>query len=130
MEMKENTKKTADTTKEKTMEERFPSLNIPLGMGYCMDDEAFFMEIIDTYIGADRREILEKEYAEESWNNYQVHMHALKSSSLTIGAEKLSEHAKALELATKNADYSYIQEHHKEVMTEYEQLLTELQSGR
>lgn len=130
VEMKENTKKTADTTKEKTLEEKFPSLNIPLGMGYCMDDEAFFMEIIDTYIGADRREVLEKEYAEESWKNYQVHMHALKSSSLTIGAEKLSEHAKALELAAKDADYPYIREHHKEVMAEYEQLLTELQSGR
>lgn len=37
---------------------------------------------------------------------------------------------KALELATKNADYPYIQEHHEEVMTEYGELLVELQNGR
>ena len=56
-------------------------------------------------------------------------MHALKSTSLSIGAEKLSEHAKALEFAAKNADYSYIQEHHDEVMAEYGELLTELRKS-
>ena len=72
---------------------------------------------------------ISEEYAEESWKNYQIHTHALKSTSLNIGAEKLSEHAKALELAAKNADYSYIREHHAEVMVEYEALLLELQNG-
>ena len=122
----ETAKAETEAAEPKTPEERFPSLNVQVGLGYCMNDEAFFLEMIRTYIQGDKRETLEKEYAEESWQDYQVHVHALKSTSLTIGAEKLSEHAKALELAAKNADYQYIHEHHDEVMAEYEKLLTEL----
>ncbi|MGN0292364.1 MAG: response regulator [Lachnospiraceae bacterium] len=133
-EMKENIenieKQSSNIVQEKTLEERFPTLNTQMGMAYCMNEEDFYLEMIDTYILGDKREALAKEYAEESWENYQVHVHGLKSTSLTIGAEKLSEHAKALELAVKNADYPYIQKHHDEVMAEYGELLTELQNGR
>ena len=126
VEMKEYIEQDTDATKPKTLEERFPTLNIQVGMGYCLNDEAFFLEMLETYIHGDKREVLAKEYAEEAWKNYQVHVHALKSTSLNIGAEKLSEHAKALELAARDADYQYIHEHHDEVITEYGELLTEL----
>ena len=124
--MQENIEQAPDTAKQKTLEERFPTLNIQMGMGYCMDDEAFFLEMVETYIRGDKREVLEQEYAKESWKNYEIHVHALKSTSLNIGAEKLSEHARALELAAKNGDYQYIHEHHGEVIAEYGELLTEL----
>lgn len=125
----EATEETTDTIKQKTLEERFPSLNIQLGMVYCMNDEDFFLEIIETYVSGDKREILAQEYAEESWKNYQTHVHALKSTSMNIGAEKLSEQAKALEFAADEENYQYIREHHDEVMTEYGKLLEELSSG-
>lgn len=129
VEMKESIEHVADAVEQKTLEERFPTLNIPVGMAYCMNDEPFFLEMIETYIRGDKRELLAKEYAEETWRDYQTHVHALKSTSLNIGAEKLSEHAKALELAAKDADYLYIHEHHAEVMAEYGELLTELRMG-
>lgn len=44
--------------------------------------------------------------------NYAIKVHALKSTSLTIGAEQLSECAKALEKAGKEEDADYIQENH------------------
>ena len=91
-----------------------------------MEDEAFYLEIIETYVEEDKREVLDKAYAEESWQDYQTYAHALKGTSLTIGAEELSAHAKALELAAKDADYQYIREHHAEVMEEYGALLREL----
>ena len=72
---------------------------------------------------------MEKEFADEAWKNYQIHVHALKSTSLNIGAEKLSEHAKALEFAAKDADYPYIREHHAGVIAEYGELLAELKKG-
>lgn len=123
----ENTEQaTLDTAKPKTLEERFPTLNTQLGLCYCMDNEEFFLEIIESYVNEDKREILEQEYEKEDWKDYQIHTHALKSTSLNIGAEKLSEHAKALEQAAKNADYQYIHEHHDEVMAEYARLLAEL----
>lgn len=129
VEIKESIEQDLDVPKPKTLEERFPSLNIQVGMGYCMNEEAFFLQVIEMYLQEDKREVLAKEYAEASWKNYQIHMHALKSTSLSIGAEKLSEHAKALEFAAKDADDSYIQEHHDEVMAEYGELLTELRKS-
>ena len=45
---------------------------------------------------------------------------------MNIGAETLSEHVKALELAAKEGDCQYICEHHDKVMTEYGELLGEL----
>lgn len=128
-ENQENREQIAAAQQQKTLAERFPTLNIELGMKYCMNDESFFLEMIKTYIGGDKKEVLEKEYAEEAWKNYQVHAHALKSTSLNIGAETLSEHAKALEFAAKEENYSYIREHHAEVMKEYGELLKELQEG-
>ena len=110
--MKEDIEQAADTAKQKTLEERFPTLNIQMGMTYCMNDESFFLEMIETYIQGDKREVLAKEYAEESWKNYQTHMHALKSTSLTVGAVHLSEAAKVLEEAAKENDVEYIQSNH------------------
>ena len=108
---------------------RFPSLDIPKAMGYCMNDEGFLLEVIETYVNEDKRDVLSKEYAAESWKNYETYVHALKSTSLYIGAERLSENAKALELAAKDADYTYIHGHHDLVMEEYEKLLQELKTG-
>ena len=110
----------------KTLEERFPMLNTVVGKTYCMNDEAFYLEMIETYIQTDKRDVLKAEYEEQSWKNYQTYVHALKSTSLSIGAETLSEHAKALELAAKNSDFEYIHAHHKEVMEEYDELITRL----
>ena len=38
----------------------------------------------------------------------------------------MSEQAKTIELAVKSADFAYVQEHHAEVMKEYEKLLEQL----
>ena len=91
-----------------------------------MNDEEFFLEMIETYIDEDIREVLAQEYAEESWKNYQIHTHALKSTSLTIGAVSLSEKAKALEMAAKDGKEDYILSHHREVMEDYKGLLNTL----
>ena len=121
-----NTALPDDTVCPRSLEERFPMLNTQAGFLYCMEDEAFYLEIIGTYVEEDKREVLETAYAEESWQDYQTYAHALKSTSLTIGAEELSAHAKALEQAAKDADYQYIREHHAEVMAEYGNLIAEL----
>ncbi len=115
--------------KEKqTLEERFPYLNVEDGMAYCMNNEDFYLDIIETFINEDKRKLLEKEYSSSDWNSYQVHMHALKSTSLTIGANELSEHVKALELAVKEGNYSFVREHHVQVMREYDKLMERLRA--
>ncbi|MDD7177942.1 MAG: ATP-binding protein [Lachnospiraceae bacterium] len=108
------------------LEERFPYLNTMAGMTYCMNEEDFYLEMIETFIQEDKREVLNTVFEEESWENYQVYIHALKSTSLTIGADELSGHAKDLELAAKEANYPYIREHHAQVMEAYGGLMEQL----
>lgn len=62
----------------------------------------------------------------KDWDNYRILVHALKSTSLTIGAVSLSEGAKALEMAAKDGDVDYILSHNQEVMEKYTGLLNVL----
>ena len=55
--------------------------------------------------------------------NYRIAVHALKSAALTIGAVLLSDHAKALEMAAKAEDTSFIGSHHEALLEEYTALL-------
>lgn len=51
--------------------------------------------------GTEKADYIERLFEERSWKNYVIEVHALKSTSLSIGAAKLSELAKKLELAGK-----------------------------
>ncbi len=99
--------------------EKLEGLDVQTGLLYCMNDEAFYAEMLKEYVKADKVSKLNQFFAEEDWNNYRTTVHALKSTSLTIGAVHLSEEAKALEMAAKEEDTAYIRSHHKEAMEEY-----------
>ena len=68
---------------------------------------------------AEMDEMLEK----EEWEQYKILAHALKSTSLSIGAEELSENARKLEFAVREGRISYILENHRLVMDEYGNLI-------
>lgn len=106
--------------------EEIPELDIQTGLRYCMDKE-FYEEILREYIQADKVAALEQFYQAKDWKNYTITIHALKSSSLTIGATSLSEGAKALEMAAKAEDENYILSNHQTVMENYISLLEKLQ---
>ena len=50
--------------------------------------------MIGTYFEDSKLSEIEKSYAEKDWQNYRIPIHALKSTSLSIGAVPLSETAK------------------------------------
>lgn len=114
---------------ERPLEERFPTLDIELAFTYCMEDEELFLEMIDEYLIWETPNELDGYFEAKNWKNYEIAVHALKSTSLNIGAKELSEHAKALEFAAKNSDIEYIKEHHSEVMDEYHKLIEDLKRG-
>lgn len=62
----------------------------------------------------------------QDFNNYTIFVHALKSTSKMIGAERLSEQARLLEMAGKKGDIHYIVENHQKVMELYEEALEEI----
>ena len=91
-----------------------------------MNEEDFYVEMLEEYLKSDKVPDLERFFDEEDWDDYRTLAHALKSTSLTIGAVHLSGEAKALELAAKKGDADYIRSHHKAVMEEYMGLTDQL----
>ena len=69
-----------------------------------------------------------KEYYEKSdFENYHIKVHAIKTNLANIGAVKVSEKAKQLELAIKlNNNVTYVREHHEEFMAIYARVVSEV----
>ncbi|MDE6955606.1 MAG: response regulator, partial [Oscillospiraceae bacterium] len=103
-------------------------VNVELGLNYCGGDEDFFKDMLRMFQaqGGGKRAEIEALFAAADWGEYAVKVHALKSTSLTIGAEALSAQAKELELAGKRGDGDFIQAHHGALMNAYEELCGQL----
>lgn len=103
-------------------------INRRRGIQYCGGNEEDYKEILQVYLSSGLQKIREirEKYKEEDWKNYTILVHALKSTSIGIGATELGEMAKELEMAGKEGNISYIQAHHREVMHEYEEVLLEI----
>jgi HPt (histidine-containing phosphotransfer) domain-containing protein len=104
----------------------FPQLDIDSALPYCMGDASFFREILKEYINGDHSLILSKAFEEKDLDTYRINVHAIKSTSKTIGALEVSKDALALEQAAKNGDRDFIQKHHYELLHKYTQLLSSL----
>ncbi|MBQ5677117.1 MAG: response regulator, partial [Lachnospiraceae bacterium] len=103
--------------------EKFPYLDVNIAKGFCSDDINFYLEVLESYVIHQQVEVLEKSYANKDLDAYLVQIHALKSTSKSIGAMHMSEHARALEIAAKEKDMDYIRKNHVCVMAEYKELL-------
>ena len=99
-------------------------MNVEMGLDYCCGEEEFYLEMLRMFYSqaeAKRDEIISL-YEEANWKDYAIKVHALKSTSLTIGAEELSAQAKALEMAGKSGDVEYIHENHAALLRMYEEI--------
>ena len=74
---------------------------------------------------SDKKERIERYYNAGDLAGYGVEVHSLKSTSLSIGGQKVSELAKELEMASKAGDASFVKEHHDEMMKVYEATVAE-----
>lgn len=85
-------------------------ISVSKGLGYTGNNEDTYYEILSVYArkGKEKREQINSFAEKEDWKNYIIEVHALKSTSLSIGAVELSELAKKLELAGKAGDYDTI----------------------
>lgn len=99
--------------------------DVEKGVFYAGGDAETYKEILSLYVcrGPEKRDYIKQLYEEKSWKNYVIEVHALKSSSLTVGSPKLSEMAKELELAGKSGDYSLIEEKNAALLEMYTQVI-------
>jgi len=105
---------------------RFDFLDTETGMAYCMNDENFYLEMIAEYKKGNKAADLLRYYEAEDWENYRITIHALKSTSLSIGAVELSEAAKALETACKENNFDYVRENAEQVRQKYLSILEKM----
>ena len=106
--------------------EQLDFLDTKTGMMYCAENEEFYREMLLTYLNHNKYGDIHAFYELQDWNNYRILVHAVKSTSLSIGAVELSEAAKQLELAAKEENRYYIESHHGEVMKQYRDILDRL----
>jgi len=115
-------------TVEKPVYEIQSILNHELALKYLLGDEEVYKEIAQVYIETAEEKIidLDKYYDEKDWKGFEVVVHGIKSSSLSVGAQKLSEHAKALEYAAKEGNAEFIEDNYFTLLTLYQEALAEL----
>jgi len=66
---------------------------------------------------------MQKLFEDKDWNDYTIMVHALKSTSLGIGAKELSEMAKEQEKAGKENNTEYLLAHNNLLMETYATVL-------
>lgn len=102
-----------------------------LGLKYCGGDKALYAEILGSYYEEGMRYLskLTEFYAERNWKDYAIVAHALKSTSLGIGASSLSQLAKEQEMAAKKEDVVTIIANHDKVLEVLTKVLAEINTS-
>ncbi|MCR4841227.1 MAG: response regulator [Lachnospiraceae bacterium] len=88
------------------------------GLGYFDGDKDFYMELVVQFTEelSNKIDNLNKFYAAEDWGNYEIIIHATKSSCKMIGENVISDEAYKLEQAAHNKDAGYITDNHNRVL--------------
>ena len=114
-------------------------LNVGLGLQYSAGMEDMYRNVLQMFCNLkdEKKAKIQEAYDTKNWNDYTTFVHALKSTSLSIGSEKTSELAKKLEesgkILTANSSSesdkqqseAFINNHHAEAMELYDKLVEE-----
>lgn len=104
-------------------------LDMATGLAYCMNDKMFYKEMLDEYVKSEKTAELKEYFEKGDLEYYRITVHAVKSTSLTIGAIKVYEDAKALEMACKEGNLDFVKQNHELFMEEYRSLIRGIQVG-
>lgn len=117
----------AEDTEEQASEATEQYIDRETALMYCAGSEEIFKEFLGMFcsLQEEKREKILKCYQEADWNGYGIELHALKSTSLSIGGKQLSELSFGLEKAGKSGDAEFIQAHHEEMLKLYEATVQE-----
>ena len=99
------------------------------GLMFCGGEMSDYQEILGIYYdsGMEKKKEIQALFEEKNWKEYGVLVHALKSTSQSIGANVLFTLAKEQEAAAKASEEEILQRAHEPLMQEYENVLAEIQ---
>ncbi len=100
-------------------------IDMATALTYCGGSLDDYIDLVRVYLstsGKTFNDIVDF-HDRKDWKNYAILVHALKSSSKTIGASKLAEIAYTEEMAAKAEDVDTIEAHHEALLAEYKRVL-------
>ena len=117
----------AEDTEEKK-KETLLHIDRAIGLQYCLDDE-LYRQVLESYLeqGQEYKEQLPSYYKAKAWHDYAVVSHAIKSSSLSIGAVTLSDLAKEQEFLGKDENEEEITKTYDTFYEEFCETLVEIE---
>ena len=120
--------KVAEDITEQKKEDVLLHIDRAIGLQYCLDDE-LYRQVLESYLeqGLEYREQLPSYYKEKEWHDYTVVAHAIKSSSLSIGAVTLSDLAKEQEFLGKDENEEEILKTYDAFYEEFCETLVEIE---
>ena len=122
----------ANANKEKQSQEvdeykamRQAGIDPEVGLRFCQNDKELYTSIILDYAQSSVEKIqnIEAFYKNSDWKNYGISVHALKSTSKTIGALDLSERALRLEKAANDENVDIIHAEHDNMLAQYKKVV-------
>ena len=99
-------------------------INMELALQYCAGSTEFYIQCLKDYCNNGRKEVIEQCYEAKDWKRYKVEVHALKSTSRTLGLERLGNIAEKMQSAAQAEDIQYIDENHEGMIKELEHVST------
>lgn len=82
------------------------NIDTSLGLSYCAGSTDIYKTIVHKYVEVadSKKQRMTDALDSNNWNDLLIEVHALKSSSLSIGAKKLSDDALEMELVLKDVN--------------------------
>ncbi|MBQ9452292.1 MAG: response regulator [Desulfovibrio sp.] len=122
--------------------EALAELNEELGLSFSGGQHDLYAKLAQAFcnLHASKKQQIAEAFTQQDWKTYGVHVHALKSSSLSIGGQRCSAAAKALEAAAncclaetssheeRQEALAYIRQQHATVLRLYDDLVVLLNS--
>ena len=112
------------TAEQKPLDDSFESLRDAgidpgEGMGYCQSDPVFYRSVLSEFAWNARSQMnaIRDAYEDHDWKKYAILVHALKSTSKTIGADLLSSLAADLEARADEEDENAVISGHETLET-------------
>ena len=103
---------------------RNAGVDTEMGLQYSQGDDVLYRTLLKQYVteAGDKQEGMERYFKEGDFKNYEILVHALKSTSRMIGATSLSDKAKTLENLAKAGGDGITQRMHDSVISMYREV--------
>lgn len=101
------------------LQEKIADYDLEQALKYCSGDKEFLIEMLKEYCRSAFDTKLAAPFSTKDVDAYRIAAHSMKSTSLAVGFTEISGEAKALEMATKESRWEYVEEHHEAVLEMY-----------